>query len=86
MNEETGKLDKKKVGIMAAIVLAVSGLLAWSLISLYTTQPYQEEEILEEAELGEEEMATEIAPAEEAPAVATPALEQTVPKEEKKAK
>ena len=57
MNQETCQCDKKKCWLMTAIVLVVSGLIAWSLISLYRTPNYESEEVLAPEELGPEETA-----------------------------
>ncbi len=48
MNEENCPVKGKKCTFLAAIVVVASGLIAWSLISLYTSAPLIEETAAEE--------------------------------------
>ncbi|MBI2119157.1 MAG: hypothetical protein HYT97_05975 [Elusimicrobia bacterium] len=81
MSEECA-CTRKQIGIAASIILIVSGLIAWSLISLYSTTPALEETVAEEEleeELPEEEVTPPQATKEEkvkpAPAPAKPKAE-----------
>lgn len=60
MSEECA-CTRKQIGIAGLIILIASGLLAWSLISLYSTTPALEETLAEE-EVEEEFPEEEVSP------------------------
>lgn len=83
MSEECA-CTRKQIGITGLIILIASGLLAWSLISLYSTTPALEETLAEEEveeELPEEEVSP---PAETKEEKVKPAPAPVKPKAETK--